>query len=660
MKQDKSYKQIEKGFKYEQNQSEYTLKIRKKCKWCWLLLLLLLPLLLLIPLKKDVTFKVLNSYDNSVVSDLNVNFDYTKRDLFNFENYGFFTRINPYPNAKYYSDTTNSNGIVIFKNIKYNVYQWLFRNNDITRVYSDTNECFGLDTSINFFDLKKENIVYITTFLKDIEFTVVDADDNNEALPNALVTIEADMFSFKDSMRSDAAGKVYFKQVPYCSNINVIGSKYGWYNNTISGKLKDHQGDTLFLKQEKVIVKFFVKDVNTKKPLVNAHGQLFFNDDPNTQIGTDAITNINGVGKGVFNDVHKIKKINIVVNKNRELRFYNDSSSREMLGQFIKVEDWNRRTDNQKIIYLRPEPNPILFQNIDCDTKQGLPNIENTVTITKPDGSIIGPTIIISDSHGEFSVSAALGDKITIEAISKNICPNEYLSNTTTIVDALYDNLKDDANKRKIPLCKKKATTQRFRNVDANNHNIGIEGVINNVTTKSGKSFTVTSGTDGWFEIDKVYECEIISITANGTSVGYGINDTKVSNDPYRNLISPNPQDLRDIPLRIIPPTPPKPPPCSTHQNSGGEGVTVNEYNMLDNNLTFYIDYNMNSQEDHMIVYCGRKSNLGNILVQTPGKVSYKGRLIVDLSKCSGSSWVTVKIIGGSSGTSWDYSITCP
>jgi len=41
MKQDNN-KKVTTGFKYEEDKSEYTLKIKKKCKWCWLLLLLLL------------------------------------------------------------------------------------------------------------------------------------------------------------------------------------------------------------------------------------------------------------------------------------------------------------------------------------------------------------------------------------------------------------------------------------------------------------------------------------------------------------------------------------------------------------------------------------------------------------------------------------------
>ncbi len=78
--------------KYSPDSHEHLIKIKKRCKPCWLLLLLLLlPLILLIPLEKDVKFKVLNSYDKSVVSNLNVSFEYLKRDFYNFKTNKFIT-----------------------------------------------------------------------------------------------------------------------------------------------------------------------------------------------------------------------------------------------------------------------------------------------------------------------------------------------------------------------------------------------------------------------------------------------------------------------------------------------------------------------------------------------------------------------------------------
>ena len=637
--------------KYNPEQEEYIVKIKKRCKWCWLLLLLLLlPLILLIPLNKDVKFKVLNSRDNSEVQNLSVNFDYTKRDFFNFDSISFLTRSYPHPSLAFYSDSTNDKGIVIFKDIKYNVYQWMFRSNDTTRTYA-VSDCYKLDTIIDFFDLEDENILYTNPILFDFEFTVVDADDNNEPLPDALVRIKSDIFNISDSARSDNAGKVVFKQIPKCSNIEVIGSKYGWFNDTIKGNAKDiyQKDDTLFLKQEKTIVKFFVKDLYTKKALVNAHGQLFFESDPNKQIGRDAITNINGVAKGVFDDIHKIQPMRIDVNKKKELTHYNDTSTADYIG-YIKVEQWNKRTDEEKIIYLRPNPNPILFQDIDCKTKNGIPNVENMVTIIKADGSKIGPTKVISDKDGNFSVSAGMGDKITIEAKSNNVCPNEYLPNTTTIVNALYDNLKDDADKRKIPLCKVDAQELEFKNTDADTGN-PLAGVTNTVNVQGGGSYTYTSQADGTFKVTDVYECQIISIVASKS--GYQTNSTKVYQKKF-DVLRINPND-RIIPLKKeTPPPPPLTKGCEG-VGSGGQGTTKTPHD-LEGCETFTISWNMHTIPDEMIIYCGRRPlTKKKKLWSTGGPVKRTGSRTLTCKR----KFITVVIIGKDVDTSWSYDLKC-
>ncbi len=649
--------------KYDPAKEEYILKIKKRCKPCWLLLLLLLlPLILLIPLKKDVKFKVLNSVDKSVVSSLNVNFDYTKRNFFDFDSIGFLTRSYPHPRPAFYSDSTDNNGIVIFKDIKYNVYQWLFRSDDTTRVYA-ASKCFKLDMIIDLFDLKDENIIYTNPILIDFEFTVVDADDNNEPLPDALVRIKSDMFDISDSLRSDNAGKVVFKQIPKCSNIEVIGSKYGWFNDTIKGAADGifQKDDTLFLKQEKVIIKFFVKDLYTKKPLVNAHGQLFFESEPSKQTGKDAITNINGVAKGVFEEVHKIKAMRIDVNKNKELIYYNDTSTVDYIG-YVKSEDWKKRTDEEKTIYLRPNPNPILFQDIDCDNKNGLANIENTVTIIKSNGTKIGPTVIISDASGNFSVSAGIGDKITISAKSKNVCPNEYISNPTAIVDVLYDELKADANKRKIPLCRVKAQELEFKNTDADT-GTPLAGVTNTVNIQGGGSYNYTSQTNGTFMVTDVYECQIISITAS--KAGYQTNNFSVVNKKFDVLRASNPKD-RIIPLKketAPPPPDPDPDPDPTpipvlgcEGSDSGSNKNSKRIHDLKGCDSFTITWDLgNTFPDEITIYCGTLALPGRKIFNT-GFITGTGSRTF---KCSRKK-ILIKVKANSDeGTSWTYDLKC-
>jgi len=474
-------------FIFSEPEKEHVIQLKKKCKWCWLwLLLLLLPLLLLIPLQKEVKFKVVHTFNNEPVANLQVNFEYTQRNFYDFDSSAFLTRHYPFPSPAFL-DTTNSQGLVIFKNIKYSVYQFLFRSNDSTRTYA-SGECFQLDTVINFFDLKTENILYTVPALRDYEFTVVDASDNNEPLPDALVRIKSDQYGISDSARSDAGGKVLFKNFPKCSSFEVVGSKHGWKDDKISGNADDlyHKEDSLFLEQEKVILKFFVQDLYSKKPLVNAHGKLYFKANASKQIGSDAITNINGVAKGVFENVHKIKEFKIDVNQNKELKFYNDSSTMPKLG-FVSAEKWILQPDTHKIIFLRPNPNPILFRNIDCNSQKGIPNVKNKIVIHKSKGDNLPAIIVISDKNGYFSVSAGMGDHISIESVSDNACPNEYVSNISTISYVLFDDLLENETKRNIPLCPLKPKKLQFINVDEETGD-PLKGVKNRIITQSGKT----------------------------------------------------------------------------------------------------------------------------------------------------------------------------
>ena len=101
------------------------------------------------------------------------------------------------------------------------------------------------------------------------------------------------------------------------------------------------------------------------------------------------------------------------------------------------------------------------------------------------------------------------------------------------------------------------------------------------------------------------------------------------------------------------------PSPCNEHNTSGGDGITIDEWNMEEQNLVFYIDYEMYTEPDQMIIYCG-KGTSGKVIHKTAGRISGKGSFYIDIgSQCSGTTWITVKIIGGTN-TQWYYNIRCP
>jgi len=522
------------------NEEEYIIAIKKR-KFPWWILLFLLPLLLLVKCEKDITFKVINTYNNKVESGVKLNFQYCRRDAFSFELYQFFSRQQPYPEPEL-SDTTDNEGIAVFENVKFTVYQYIFRNKEWARTFY-VNNCSMLDTTFDFFDLHEDQIyeVYISPILTQTEFTVVDADDNNDPLVDATVFITNSLSEVVDSGKTDNSGKIHFDKIPFCSDILVVGSQYGFYNDTISGKLSDiyPEQDTLYLHQKKGIVKFYVKDCVTKLPIADAKGELIFKDFPDSN--RVAYTNVKGKGTlyGEFNDIHIIASILIKASK---LPFYRDSST----VNYCTVEEWMKLDEEHQTIYLCPEPNPILFQDIDELSKNGVQNVENTVTIKKSGESAASPAVvIISDVNGYFSISAGIGDIITIVAKSNTICPNEYLINDYTIVEQDYSNLKDDKNKRLIPLKKVTPPEVTFKDIEAASKN-GIDGVENVYYVDGSKRGTITSNSDGSFTIKDVYPCEKISITASKT--GYGSNSTKINNVLMSTLIAGT-SEMREIPL---------------------------------------------------------------------------------------------------------------
>jgi len=633
---------------FKPEQSEYIIKL-KKCRWCWLLLLLLLPLLLLIPLKKDVTFKVINSYNNEVVSSLDLNFEYTKRDAFNFDSLKFFTRYYPYPNPAF-TEQTDSNGIAVFKNVRYTVYQWLFKKNDTCRAFA-LSDCYNLDTTLNFFQLKEVNTVYMNPVLLDLDFTVVDADDSNEPINEALVTIEADMFSYKDSALSNADGHVSFKRIPLCANVYVNGSRFGYTPETIRDKTRNiyHEKDTLSLHQISKPVVFFIKDSKSKKGIPDALGTLYLK--KKGKITPPVKTNASGKGKifrgeGTFPSVFIAEELKIYASKSP---YYKDSTTLDFeVPKFYPVEPWiNTYTEEQRTVYLRPLERPILFQNIDADTNRGIAGVENTVTIVHSDGKteILPP--ILSDRDGNFGFSAIVGDKINIVAKTDQ-CPPRYEANDYSIKNAEFGELEKNADLRKIPLKRAPAPAVRFQNTNLAT-GAPLAGVNNVVSADGAVVGTYTSDAGGWFTVDKVYDCQKISITASKS--GFSINDKTIQNRPLEVLI-PAAASERVIPLQEDSPPPPNVIKCES-VGSGGAGVTTTVHDLEGCNQ-FTIMWDMYTKPDKLTVYCGHGATK-KFLYTTGVPVNYEGSKFLTCK----DRYITVVIEGIDPETEWNYRLNC-
>jgi hypothetical protein len=104
----------------------------------------------------------------------------------------------------------------------------------------------------------------------------------------------------------------------------------------------------------------------------------------------------------------------------------------------------------------------------------------------------------------------------------------------------------------------------------------------------------------------------------------------------------------------------PPPLPCNEQTNSGGEGRTINEHGLGTTDGIFYVDYDMYSAPDELIIYSGPKERISqsNIIYETYGKVSGDRRKQIAFSNIE-SGIITVEV-NGSDGTSWEYVIECP
>lgn len=634
-------KVVKKTFKYDAGVSEYTIQLRK-FNWWWLLLLLL-PLLL-IRCEKDVFVKVQEGGTNAPVSEALVHFGYNK--AFVYDQGRFFTN-----DADPQLDTTDVNGLVKFSNLEYSVYSWIFKFNAPAITYASSH-CFASDTlskRYHFIWDRDTLNLKVLPVMAPMDFQVVDTEDG-EPIPDAKVEIEASYLDrvYQDSAITDPNGRVVFSNIPKCGLVDIAqGSAEGYYPDEIKEQdisellMSLDPNRTLRLKPIKKKLVFFVEDCKTKRRIPGAEVtiELDFDGKKSTQ---KKRTNVNGKGKGEYNDAHTIADVTLIgaappYYKGAKLPTYK-------VGEFINLPD------SLRTICLEPIANIEKFKNVDSLTNQPLKGVTNEIVIEN--NGQTKRTTAISDRNGEFVVEVNPGDKVSI--VSKY--PPDYEENASKIKNKDGIKLKEGpASGRTIPL-KPKMSELVFRTVDADNPSI----VVPNATLRTqisirGKPIALptpqVSDSNGEFVVKAPL---VANISIEASKSGYGSNSTKIHNASFKALANST-QPARDIPLRKNPPTPE---PCETHANAGGMGIDVKSYDMKDPDLVFSVSYDMKTKQDHMIIYCG-KGTSGKVLANTPGPVSYTGSFQIDMSDCA-TTWITIKMIGRTDGTEWDYDIICP
>lgn len=225
--------------------------IRIKTKW-WLLSLLLIPLMLslLLTFEKDYELEITDD-SNLPVDNALVNFSYTSSFLYNFDSGEFLDE--PEDSR---SDSTDVEGKVMFKSIKYSLYDRVFRNANKAEVsILNQKECLK-DSScyLSFHGTTTKN-VEINSHLKDYEFYVRDAISGD---PISDATVKLTLYSRSDTIHlnkiSSSEGKITLADISSCSYlINSEASKNNYFPFSIKSieleALKTERSRTYFLSQ---------------------------------------------------------------------------------------------------------------------------------------------------------------------------------------------------------------------------------------------------------------------------------------------------------------------------------------------------------------------------------------------------------------------------
>jgi hypothetical protein len=526
----KGEKIVKKSFVFKQDTLHYTLKLRRYNYW-WLLLLLLL--LLLIRCEKTTFVKVINSDSKQVIPNIAVNYNY--RTHYVYDKGGFFTNtpINRTQN-------TDSKGIAKFDTVRYSVYGYLLYHLTTANIWA-SDKCYVSDKSSRYFHWIWNNdtiVLYQKPKIEPLDLKVIDKSDN-EPLPDASVRLiaELDGKKYEETLKSGADGRVVTSKIPQCAKIQIIKATLdGYYPDSIaqktvtellSGTLDSLR--TLKLKPIRKPIEFFVVECNTKppKPIPSATVTI----DIVGKKKVKARTNVNGVGKGVYDSLHVKAKITLEAEK----PYY----KRGKLEGNYSVEEFINLPKGKRTICLEPEPNPIEFKNIDERTQQPLVGVKNIVKRKR--GGEVRIDTLVSNRDGNFLLSDVIASE-EISIIAQY--PPDYEDNDRTIRNKAGEEIiKKNPNERIIPL-KPKIVELVFRTVNGENNQLLPD--VNVVILENGRPLPApTNSGNGEFKV-VVKAGSVISVRASKPCLGQNI--TKIVNRPAKALAEA-PQAERDIPL---------------------------------------------------------------------------------------------------------------
>lgn len=625
----KENKVKKKKIKYKQGKDIYTLRL-KKFNRLWLLLLLL-PLLLLLKFEKDVYVKTVSPKGKPVANAITT---LHHNESFIFDNNEFFVSKDLTK-----KDTADIRGILGFKKLRYSVYSFIFKSKIMALIHSES-ECYISDTiskNYHLLSLFKTDTIVINTKPKlgDIKYRVIE-EDTDSPISNAILYYQRELEGelVKDSVRTNANGEAILKELPICGEINWLKSEANGYKDyeeeKISSKEVLENSDLAVCPMEPLRerIEFFVTNCETAEPLPDASATITIIDKDGRE-EQKAITNIDGLGRGSYDEVKVLSKIQIDV----ERKYFKPGR----LDKVYTVQEFIELPDSLRTICLEPKPNSMDFIVIDSISKRPIAGALNIVKIIKPNEVLIDT--IMSNRNGSFTVSEIkLGDKISIIS-SKD---PEYHPNDKKIVEAdAIDLLEGSSSSRTIPL-HPKLMKFKFTTIDRIDRTIVPRVNLDITINNRGFSAVNRSDQNGEFVLNLRYNDEV-SIRAS--KKGYLTNSSQIRRVKARHLVQ---EEKRKVLMSI--------PPCTNKSLSNADkGMSINEYDMRQNGGSFDFIYFTDTVKDEIIVYDGRKNDPNKRIIFRYNDATDYSTFTERLN--FRTRFVTVEVIGN---TNWRYTVKCP
>lgn len=598
-------KKAKTSFRYDESKTDYIIGMKKRKNLWWLLLLLLLAPLF-INLEKDITVTVLDTQDNPV-SAAKVDFEFVSSYLYKQGKFFYNDTI-----SGRRSERTDATGVCVFKDCGYSVYGMIFKFSH--RVAVDvSSDCFKpAGKRVLYHYLFGNYTVWVEKEIADLTVQVLDKNDR-EPVSNATVYFKCNRNNavVTDSVTTNAAGKIVIKNIEKCGLIDLLGRCYGYKDENRNVKIEEALASpekaTLLLEPLENSFTFFVENCNSRARIPGAKAIITITKQNGKSSKNVTYTNTSGRAIGVGEGKgHVIAQLDITASK----AGFKDG---KLNGNYT-VEEFTKLSDEKRTICLEPEPCTLEYHNIDSLFQTGIAGVTNRVTVTSTTRTEMLDDII-SNTKGVFSITPVYdGDNLAIESIHPDYEPKQ----TTFVV-----NPADKSKKiiRMMPLI----DTLKFSVLDAidkfeviTRENVKVTLSQNQINIHVDSLFIKEINAQGWVFrviIFRPYPMSI-KIESNGYKDNHQITDVmpiELKNDDTKRIILMELNDCQDASIAngII--------------TEGSDDVR--EYNLGKNSGSFEFSYNTNTQPDHIIVFDGRKGDIG------------KAPVIFEIDAATGDKW---------------------